>query len=75
MKIDFSDIHDIPTCYARELRLLSEAIYESNDKAELLHRKSEIEIASLEQQDLILSEMLEEQKKRLEDFDVNAFTD
>ena len=75
MKIDFSDIYDIPTCYARELRLLSEAIYESNDKDELLLKKHEIEIASLERQDAILSRMLEYHKKRMEDFDVNAFTD
>lgn len=75
MKIDFSDVHDIPSCYARELRLLSEAIYECNDKPELLLRKSEIEIASLECQNVILSGMLEEHKKMLEGFDVNAFTD
>lgn len=68
MKIDFSDIYDIATCYARELRLLSEAIYESNDKDELLLRKYKIERASLERQEIILSEMLEETKNTLEDF-------
>lgn len=74
-KIDFSDIHDLASCYARELRLLSEAIYKSNDKPELLLRKSEIEIASLERQNVILSEMIADHRKFLEDFDANAFTD
>lgn len=69
MKIDFSDIYDIETCFAREAQLLHNAILESNDKV------NKIEIASLECQERILSEMLESQKMRLEDFDVNAFTD
>ena len=72
MKIDFSDINDLTTCFARELKLLSEAIYKSNDKDELLLYKAKIEIASLECQDMIIEKMIEEQKRRLEDFDVNG---
>lgn len=75
MKIDFSDIHDMRTCFTRENQLLHNAILESNTKEELLLDMHKIEIASLECQERILSEMLESQKMRLEDFDVNAFTD
>lgn len=71
MKIDFSDIYDIGTCFAREARLLHNAILESNDKEELLLAMNKIEIASLERQDVILSEMLENVEMKLEDFDVN----
>lgn len=74
MKIDFSGIHDFTTCFARELELLREAIYESNDKDELLLQKTKIEIASLKCQEEILADMLEDHERRLEDYDVNTFT-
>lgn len=70
MKIDFSGINDLTSCFARELRLLSEAIYESTDKDELLLQKAKIEIASLECQDMILEKMIEEQKRKMGDYDV-----
>lgn len=60
MKIDFTNINDLTTCFARELRLLKLAILESNDKDELQLKQTKIELASLECQNAILSKMLEE---------------
>lgn len=84
MKIDFSDINDIGSCFARELRLLKQAIYEGKNKDEISLQQHKIELASLDCQNAILSKMLSETycsndfeilRSIKEDLDVDTITD